>query len=379
MAENSSAEKTEKPSHQKLRKARKEGQIPRSKDMGIAASLLAAFMMLNVSFPLYRDFVQESFTSIHQYAQHSGDPQILGHFLKRNLLIFLKFIITLLPMPLAAIAASLVPGGWVFLPNKMLPDFSKINPISGVGRLFSADHLADIGKMAFKSAIVLVVIWLSIRHTQHNFLLLQEHYFRQAVNDGLMLYRSVMLNFVILFAFFALIDVPLAKHLFTRKMRMTKQEVKDEHKDQEGKPEVKARMRRIQRQMAMGQIRKVVPGADVVLTNPTHYAVALKYDLSRAPAPFVVAKGTEEVALFIRDVAKNSGIEVVEFPKLARSVYHTTQVNQQIPTQLYRAIAHVLTYVLQLKNWRSGAGVQERPALNRYISIPKEVLKPDAE
>lgn len=186
-----------------------------------------------------------------------------------------------------------------------------------------------------------------------------------------------MRNFVILFVFFALIDVPLAKKMFTKGLKMTKQEVKEEYKNQEGKPEVKARIRRLQRQMAMGQIRKVVPKADVVITNPTHYAVALQYDQSRAAAPFVVAKGTDEIALYIRQVAAESNIEVVEFPKLARSVYYTTQVNQQIPFQLYRAIAHVLTYVLQMKHWRDGS--QARPSLNRHISIPKEVLKLDAE
>lgn len=197
------------------------------------------------------------------------------------------------------------------------------------------------------------------------------------MNDGLSLYASVMRNFVILFIFFALLDVPLAKALFTKGLKMTKQELKEEYKNQEGKPEVKARVRRLQRQLAMGQIRKVVPKANVVITNPTHYAVALQYDQSRAAAPFVVAKGTDEIALYIRQVAAESQVEVVEFPRLARSVYYTTQVNQQIPFQLYRAIAHVLTYVLQMKHWRDGA--QPRPALNRHISIPKEVLKLDGE
>ncbi|MEF9015329.1 EscU/YscU/HrcU family type III secretion system export apparatus switch protein [Escherichia coli] len=201
--------------------------------------------------------------------------------------------------------------------------------------------------------------------------------FKLAMNEGLSLYASVMRNFVILFIFFALLDVPLAKALFTKGLKMTKQELKEEYKNQEGKPEVKARVRRLQRQLAMGQIRKVVPKANVVITNPTHYAVALQYDSSRAAAPFVVAKGTDEIALYIRQVATENQVEVVEFPRLARSVYYTTQVNQQIPFQLYRAIAHVLTYVLQMKHWREGA--QPRPALNRHISIPKEVLKLDGE
>ncbi|MCS2158091.1 flagellar type III secretion system protein FlhB [Scandinavium sp. H11S7] len=375
MAESSTEEKTEKPSSQKLRKAREDGQIARSKDMGLASTLLVSFIVVSNSFPLYASFIRECFVTIHQYGTHVNEPGIIAHFLKHNLLIMLKFIVTLIPIPVAAILASMVPGGFVLLPQKLIPDFGKINPISGIGRFFSAEHLVETGKMVLKALVVLLLIWLSVRNNFMAFLRLQNMSFQQAVSQGLSMYHSIMLNFVILFVFFAIVDVPLAKKMFTKKLKMTKQEVKEEHKNQEGKPEVKAKIRRLQRQMAMGQIRKVVPNADVVITNPTHFAVALKYDQDRAQAPFVVAKGTEEVALFIRQVANENDIEVVEFPRLARSVYYTTQVNQQVPFQLYRAIAHVLTYVLQLKHWRAGS--QPRPQLNRYISIPKEVLKTD--
>lgn len=377
MAEGSSAEKTEKPSAQKRRKAREKGQIPRSKDMALAASLLAAFFVLLNSFPWYLEFIREGFITVHQYAENINDPNIMAQFLQHNLLIMLKFTLTLLPMPLAALAASLVPGGWLFVPKKILPDFSKINPISGFGKLFSADHVTDTGKMILKSIVLLIVLWYTLRNNFGLFLSLHERYFNAAVTSGLSLYRSVMMNFVVLFTLFALFDIPIAKYMFTKKLKMTKQEVKEEYKNQEGSPELKAKVRRLQRQMAMGQIRRVVPKADVVITNPTHFAVALQYDSSRAPAPYVIAKGADEVAMYIREVAKEHGIEIVEFPNLARSVYYTTQINQQIPFQLFRAIAHVLTYVLQLKSWR--AGEQGKPALNRHISIPKEVLKQDAE
>ena len=298
MADSSSEEKTEKPSAQKLRKAREEGQLPRSKDMGLAASLFAAFVVISSSFPWYADFVRESFISVHQYAQEINNPEVIGQFLRHHLLILGKFILTLLPMPAAALLSSLVPGGWLFLPKKILPDFSKISPCKGIGRLFSSEHLAETGKMTVKSVVVLVMLWVSLRNNFAAFLGLQALPFKLAMNEGLSLYACVMRNFVILFIFFALIDVPLAK-------------------------------------------------------------------------------GTDEIALYIRQVAAENQVEVVEFPRLARSVYYTTQVNQQIPFQLYRAIAHVLTYVLQMKHWREGA--QPRPALNRHISIPKEVLKLDGE
>lgn len=161
-------------------------------------------------------------------------------------------------------------------------------------------------------------------------------------------------------------------------MRMTKQEVKEEYKNNDGNPQIKGRIRQLQRQMAMGQIARTVPTADVIITNPTHYAVALKYDPQRAEAPYIVAKGIDDVALWIRKVGANHNIEVVEFPPLARAVYYTTRVNQQIPTQLFRAIAHVLTYVMQLKSWREG-NVEQKPRLNRQINIPQEVLKANGE
>ncbi len=377
MAEPSSDEKTEKPSPQKLRKAREDGQIPRSKDMSLAATLFAAWVVLGNSFPLYQGFIRDDFITVHQLAGQVADPQVIGQFLLHNLLILSKFILTLLPLPLAAILASLLPGGWVFQPHKLLPDFSKISPLKGIGRLFASDHVVDIGKMALKSLATLGLIAMTLRSNFDSFVGLQQESFHSAVFNGLSLYQSVMLNLVMLFIFFALVDVPLMRHQFMKGLRMTKQEQKEEHRNQEGKPEVKARIRRIQRQMAMGQIRKVVPQADVVLTNPTHYAVALKYDTARAPAPFVVARGKDEVALYIRQVAAEHHIEVVEYPVLARSVYFTTQINQQIPTQLYRAIAHILTYVLQLRHWREGK--QPRPILNRQIAIPKEVLKRHAD
>ncbi|WP_312632852.1 flagellar biosynthesis protein FlhB [Pseudescherichia sp.] len=377
MAEAASGEKTEKPSAQKRRKARQEGQLPRSKDMGLAASLLAAFIVVSNSFPWYRDFVHEAFLTVRQYGQRIDDPDILGQFLQHNLLILLKFILTLTPIPLAALIASLIPGGWIFSLKKIAPDLSKISPLKGIGRLFSSEQVIEVGKMMIKSGLVLLLLTVSLHRYFPALLDLQARYFTPAVHEGLSLYQDVMLNVVMLFILFAILDVPLAKYMFTKGLKMTKQEVKDEYKNQEGSPEIKARVRRLQRQMALGQIRRVVPKADVVIANPTHFAVALQYDRARAAAPYVVAKGTDEVARYIREVAQEHRVEVVEFPKLARAVYYTTQINQQIPYQLFRAIAHVLTYVLQLKSWR--AGIQDRPALNRHISIPKEVLKQDAE
>ena len=166
---------------------------------------------------------------------------------------------------------------------------------------------------------------------------------------------NALLSLTAVFMLFALIDLPLQILLFMKQQKMSKQEIKEEYKSTEGRPEIKQRIRQIQMQMAQRGVRKAVPTADVVIVNPEHYAVALKYDEERAEAPFIIAKGLDEMALYIRQVAQEHQVDVVPLPPLARAVYHTTQVNQQIPAPLYRAVAQVLTYVMQLKAFRNGS------------------------
>ncbi|MBU4684504.1 flagellar type III secretion system protein FlhB [Cedecea davisae] len=374
----SSGDKSEKPTAGKLRKARKKGDIPRSKDLTMAVGLVASFITLGSFFPYYKTLIGESFLSVGSMAGKLDDSGALGQFMMLNVIIVLKFIATLVPIPLACIVSSLIPGGWIFTPNKLLPDFKKINPISGFKRMVSGSHYVEVGKMLAKCGVILAVLYTMVHDSLNGLLNLQQLYLRQAIDGGFDIFHHVISYFVAVIVAFALLDVPLSKFMFTKKMRMTKQEVKEEHKNNDGNPQIKGRIRQLQRQMAMGQINKSVPAADVIVTNPTHYAVALKYDPDKAEAPYIVAKGVDDVAMFIREVAQNHGVEIVEFPPLARAVYYTTRVNQQIPAQLFRAIAHVLTYVMQVKAWRAGK-VEQKPRLNRQIDIPKEVLKADGE
>src|SRR5690606_28070910 len=178
---------------------------------------------------------------------------------------------------------------------------------------------------------------------------------------------------MLIFVLFSFIDIPLQRYFFLKKMRMTKQERKEEHKNQEGRPEVKARIKQLQRALAQRQITKVIKEADVVIVNPTHYAVALKYDPKKAETPFVIARGVDEMALYIRKMAQANQREVIELPPLARAIYYSTQVNQQIPAPLYTAVAHVLTYILQLKAWKQGRR-ESKPALASNIHIPEELF-----
>lgn len=371
-------DKSEKPTAQKLRKAREKGDLPRSKDLTMAVGLLASFITMGTFFPYYRQLVGESFTSVGMMAGRLDDDSALSQFLLLNVWVLVRFIATLAPIPVACILASLVPGGWIFTVSKLKPDFKKLSPISGAKRLFSSSHYVEVGKMMLKCSIILAVLYSMVHSSLNPLLHLQRLSLNQAVFQGFGILHHVLVYFIAVIVLFALLDVPLAKFMFSKKMRMTKQEVKEEYKSNDGNPQIKGRIRQLQRQMAMGQISRTVPDADVIITNPTHYAVALKYDPNKAEAPYIVAKGMDDIARHIRDVARHHQIEIVEFPPLARAVYHTTRVNQQIPAQLFRAIAHVLTYVMQLKSWRTGQ-LEQKPRLNRQITIPKEVLKADGE
>lgn len=368
-----SGDKSEKPSAGKLRKARKKGDIPRSKEVNLAVSLVMALIMLGLFFPWYRDLVQASFLAMRQMAERINDDGALHQFLLTQVVILLKFIATLLPIPFAAALSTLLPGGWIFAPTRIKPDLKKLNPISGVKRMFSMQHYVDVLKMIAKCLIILALLWSVIKGNLVAMLDLQGLVLREAIEQGLSLFASMMRLFVITIVLFAIIDVPLSKFFFTKKMKMSKKEVRDEHKNNEGNPQVKGRIRNLQRQMALGQINKQVPQADVVLTNPTHFAVALKYDAKKAAAPYIVAKGVDDVALYIRSVAAKHNIDVVEFPPLARAVYYSTRINQQIPAALFRPIAQVLTYVMQLQTWRNGQG--EKPRLDTQLPNLDEVMK----
>ncbi|MDN4980825.1 flagellar biosynthesis protein FlhB [Enterobacter hormaechei] len=371
-------DKSEKPTAQKLRKAREKGDLPRSKDLTMAVGLLASFITMSTFFPYYKQLVSESFAAVGMMAGRLDDNGALSQFLMLNVWVIIRFIATLAPIPIACIVASLIPGGWIFTVSKLKPDFKKLSPVSGIKRMFSASHYVEVGKMMLKCGIILAVLYSMVHSSLNPLLHLQRLNLNQAIHQGFGILHHVLIYFIAVIVIFALLDVPLTKFMFTQKMRMTRQEVKEEYKNNDGNPQIKGRIRQLQRQMAMGQISRTVPDADVIITNPTHYAVALKYDPKKAEAPYIVAKGMDDIALHIRDVARHHQIEIVEFPPLARAVYHTTRVNQQIPAQLFRAIAHVLTYVMQLKSWRTGQ-LEQKPRLNRQITIPKEVLKADGE
>jgi flagellar biosynthetic protein FlhB len=285
------------------------------------------------------------------------------------LMLLVKMVLPLLAVPVAVIVAGAVPGGLIFSSKNMAPKFSRLSPITNLGNLFSQKHWVGFATSAAKAVVLCFVLWHVSSSAMKGYIELQRMPLPDALAGGTGLMLDSLMAMVTVFVVFALIDVPVQSFMFTKNQRMSKQDLKEEHKSNEGRPEVKQRIRQLQRQLAQRSVRKSVPTADVVIVNPEHYAVALKYDTGRAEAPFVVAKGVDEMALYIRRVAREHNIETVSLPPLARAIYNTSQVQQQIPAQLYQAVSQVLNYVLQLNAFRAG----RRQAPPRF---PNEVVVP---
>lgn len=367
--QNSGQEKTEEASAHKLKKSKDDGQVARSKDLSTTISLIATLFILKFSAGLFLEGLSDSFRLSYIQLGHSEiGLDDLDTLLGYNMLVFIKLLSPLLLTSVLVVALSLVPGGWVFSAKNFAPKLSKLNPITGLGRIFSAQNWSELLKSILKVLVLLGVGYVLVRAALPNLIALQRSSVLEAISAALDLTFNLTLCLMLIFVVFSFIDIPLQRYFFLKKMRMTKQERKEEHKNQEGRPEVKARIKQLQRQMLQRQISKVIKNADVVIVNPTHYAVALKYDTKKAAAPFVLAKGVDETALYMRQMANKHELEVVEIPPLARAIYFTTQINQQIPAPLYTAVAHVLTYILQLKAWRQGR--RSKPELASNLPIP---------
>ncbi|MBH3341103.1 MULTISPECIES: flagellar biosynthesis protein FlhB [unclassified Pseudomonas] len=367
--QNSGQEKTEEASAHKLKKSKDDGQVARSKDLSTTISLIATLFILKFSAGLFLEGLSDSFRlSYIQFGHSEIGLDDLDTLLGYNMLVFIKLLAPLLLTSLLVVVLSLVPGGWVFSAKNFAPKFSKLNPITGLGRIFSAQNWSELLKSVLKVLVLLGVGYVLVRAALPDLIALQRSSVLEAVSAAFDLTFNLTLCLMLIFVVFSFIDIPLQRYFFLKKLRMTKQERKEEHKNQEGRPEVKARIKQLQRQMLQRQISKVIKNADVVIVNPTHYAVALKYDSKKAAAPFVLAKGVDETALYMRQMAAKHELEVVEIPPLARAIYFTTQINQQIPAPLYTAVAHVLTYILQLKAWRQGR--RSKPQLASNLPIP---------
>lgn len=373
MAEDSAQEKTEEATPRRLEKAREEGQVPRSKELTTSAVLIAGtaglvmfggvlagqlMKVIEFNFNLSREAI---FDTSQMFAQ-------LGASFLYALLGLIPFFSIVL---LAAIAGPVALGGWLFSAKALAPKLDRIDPMKGLGRMFSAKSLVELVKAIGKVLIVVAVAYLVMQSTKESLMGLADEGVQQGIVHSVTLsaWAAVIISCATIFI--AMIDIPFQIYDHAKKLKMSRQDIKDEMKDTEGKPEVKGKIRQMQQQIAQNRMMQSVPEADVVITNPTHYSVALKYKPDMMDTPILVAKGVDHIALKIREVAKLNEIEFVESPALARSIYHTTEVDQEIPQGLYLAVAQVLAYVFQLRDYRKGRG--ERPKYPKSPQIPPDL------
>ncbi|TVL13693.1 flagellar biosynthesis protein FlhB [Shewanella algae] len=369
MSQSSSQDKTEKASSHKLSKAREKGQTPRSKDLGACVLMIAGSLLLSNSGDwLAQQLMQQ--TELHMLVSRENldTPGMMQSHLAAALLGILELLgpLFLMILLLAAIVGGL-PGGHVFNLGNAGFKWSRIAPLSGLKRMCGTRSLVELGKSCLKVSLLIGIMLLFLKHDFDHLLYLSQQDLLQGASTGLQLLSDYILYLGLGMLVIALVDVPYQLWQHYKELRMSKQEVKDEHKQMEGKPEIKARIRQLQQQFARSRASVAVPQADVLMVNPSHYAVALKYDPARAEAPFVLCKGRDEVALYMQQIAKQHGVEILRIPPLTRAIFHSTAVEQQIPAALFKAVAHVLNYVLQIQAARAGRKPMPAPLPEFHI------------
>lgn len=344
-------EQTEQATPKRLSDAREEGQVPRSRDLNTLLLLLAASGGL-VAFGghLAGGLSHQMTSSLSLQREQMFDPKLLSPYLGDVLVeVLLTFAPFLMLLFMVAFVAPMLLGGWVFSPKSMAPKISKMNPIKGFGRIFSMRAPVEAIKAFAKFLVVAVISALLLYARADDLFLLGTEPVKQGLGHmaAIIGWSFVALSAVLIVI--AAVDVPFQLYEHAKKLKMTKQQVKDERKQTEGNPENKSRIRTVQRQMAQQRMMHDVPTADVVVTNPTHYAVALRYDKEGSGAPIVVAMGADLIAGHIRKVAMANDVAIVEAPPLARSLYYNAEIGAEIPAGLYVAVAQLLAYVYQLR------------------------------
>jgi flagellar biosynthetic protein FlhB len=344
-------DKTEDPTDRKLTQAREQGNIPISQEVKIWAGLVGALAIVAMFAPyMARDVGRLLLPFIeHPHAFPMDEPDV-GSMLSGISIGILKIVV--LPMLLLmvlAVAAAMSQSGLMFLPDKLTMDFSKLSPMKGIQRIFSGRNLVEFIKSLFKVGAIGFVIFLVLKAHMSEYAGLAALDL-MAVMDYLRDQVIAMIMIVVLLVFaLAAADWFYQRWAFTQQMKMTKQEIKDEHKQTEGDPMIKGRLRALRMQRARQRMMQSVPKASVVVTNPTHYAVALQYDQDSMDAPILVAKGVDLIAKRIRDLATEHEVPIVENPPLARALYASVELDEEIPPEHYKTVAEIIGYVMKLK------------------------------
>ena len=375
MAEDASQEdKTEDATPRRLEKSREDGQVARSRELTTSAMLLVSIIGLWI---FGSDMVRQMAAIFqHNFAiprEVIFDSNLMVRYAGTSLLNGLWMLLPFMGLMLAAaLVAPIVLGGFLFSSSSFMPKFSRMDPIAGLTRMFSTKALIELAKAWAKTIVIMLASYWVMKTTINAVLGLSQEPLATGMAHmlDLCLWGTVWISCSTLII--AAVDVPLQIWEFTKKLKMTLQEVKDEMKDSEGRPEVKGRIRQLQREVSQRRMMANVPNADVIITNPTHYSIALRYNPSAQGAPILLAKGVDHMALKIREIAKAHKIEFVESPVLARAIYHTTELDAEIPAGLYVAVAQVLAYVFGLRNFRKGRG--DKPTYPRNIQVPPDMV-----
>lgn len=373
MAEDSDLERTEPASSRRIEQAREKGQVARSRELTTVAVLLAAgggMMFMGGGMMQHMRAVMKNALTLDKTAAFDSS-RMLFHLYQYSLEILLAFLPLLGLMLVASVASSILVSGWLFTVNALVPDFSRLDPLKGVARIVSWSGVVEMIKAVFKVGLIGgVALWVVWQDVDGVIALGSE-----PLESGVMhLVSMVGFTFMAVSASMLLIvaiDVPYQLWNHSRQLKMTKEEVRQEAKETEGDPHVKARIRALQREAARRRMMAEVPKADVIVTNPTHYAVALRYQEGRMSAPQVVAKGAALLALRIRELGEENRVPILEAPPLARALYRHAELGQEIPARLYTAVAEVLAYVYQLRRYRTYGGAQ--PEAPRELPVPPEL------
>ncbi|KIL97308.1 Flagellar biosynthesis protein FlhB [Paramagnetospirillum magnetotacticum MS-1] len=350
MAEDSD-DKTEEPTDRKLSQAREQGNIPTSQEVKMWASLVGALVIITLFAPyMARDMGRLLLPFIEHPHAFPMEQSDVGNLLSMITMDMLKILV--LPMMMLvvlALVSAMGQSGLMFLPDKLTMDFSKLSPMKGITRIFSGRNLVEFAKSLFKVSAIGFVIFLVLKSHMSEYAGLAALDL-MAVLDYMRHQVIAMIMIVVLMVFvLAAADWFYQRWAFNQQMKMTKQEIKDEHKQTEGDPMIKGRLRALRMQRARQRMMAAVPKASVVVTNPTHYAVALQYDQDSMGAPVLVAKGVDLIAKRIRDLATENEVPIVENPPLARALYATVELDEEIPPEHYKTVAEIIGYVMKLK------------------------------
>ncbi|MBE5906429.1 MAG: flagellar biosynthesis protein FlhB [Lachnospiraceae bacterium] len=348
-------EKTEPATAKKLKDARDEGKVAKSKELDSAFQLLALFIVIKLLIGYLGNNLMEGFFGVYNRIPDIVNDSIGGFSNKQAMMLTsygLRHIFwTVFPVFIVGVGITLVVSiiqvKWKVTFKPMKPNFGKLNPLQGAKKILSKDSLFELVKSIAKIGLICIIAYKNISNYQDELFILYEIELKQAIGLVGEIIIDTGLKISIFYIILGIIDYLYSKHKFNEDMKMTKQEVKDEFKNTEGNPEIKGRQRQVMRQASQRRMMANVPQADVVITNPTHLSVALKYDTEIASAPIVVAKGEDYVALKIREIAKENHVEIVENKPLARMLYANVEIDEQVPPELYQAVAEVLALVYQ--------------------------------